>query len=143
MLAIIISLPVLVIMFKAPAMDYFVRFGIMLWLIGFLLETVADYQLAKFQRSTHNRGKILTRGLWRYSRHPNYLGEIIMWWAIAVIALPLPYGWVGIVGAVTITMMLNYITGIPVVDSANAHKEGWEAYRKRTPKIVPKLTTKL
>lgn len=136
-LASLISLPILFIMFSAPHFGLTAKVGMVLWVIGLLVEIIADRQLSGFLRHVSNRGKLMTDGLWRYSRHPNYFGEILMWWAIAIMALSVPYGWVGFLGALTITFTICFVSGIPPAERQNSAKDGWSHYRKKTSVLVP------
>jgi steroid 5-alpha reductase family enzyme len=68
--------------------------GVVVWLIGFYFESVGDYQLKQFKKNPANKGQIITTGLWRYTRHPNYFGEAVQWWGLFIITLTLPGGWV-------------------------------------------------
>lgn len=109
------------------------------WLIGFLLETISDYQLLNFMKIPKNKGKILITGVWQYVRHPNYLGEILQWWAIWLIAISIPYGWALIGSPILITYLIIKVTGIPPLEEKMKNKPGFEAYAKNTPMILPNL----
>jgi len=86
------------------------------WLFGFLFESVGDAELARFVKDPLNKGKLLRSGLWRYTRHPNYFGEVALWWGIWLIALGVPGGWFGIVGPLTITILILKVSGIPMLE---------------------------
>lgn len=111
--------------------------GAAIWLVGFYFETVGDLQLGRFLADQKNKGKLMTRGLWKYTRHPNYFGEATMWWGIFVIALSVPYGWVGVLTPVLITYLLLFVSGVPMTEKSFQGKPGWEAYKKRTSKFIP------
>ncbi len=99
--------------------DYLTAFdfsGLAVWITGFLIESFADYQLSSFLKKPENRGKIMNRKLWRYSRHPNYFGESAMWWGIFVISLSVPYGFITIISPVVITYTLLRITGVTLME---------------------------
>src|SRR5579885_975403 len=87
--------------------------GTAAWIIGFLFESISDYQLYVFRKNPANHGKVLNSGLWYYSRHPNYFGEILMWWSIYLIALSVPTGYVTIISPLAVTITLLFVTGIP------------------------------
>ncbi|MCB0693349.1 MAG: DUF1295 domain-containing protein [Lewinellaceae bacterium] len=108
-----------------------------IWLAGFLIQAIADAQLASFVRHRASREDVLDTGLWRYSRHPNYFGEILMWWAIWAITIPLPGSWLGIVGPVTITWLLVFVSGVPMLEKRYAEHTGYQGYRKRTSMLIP------
>ncbi len=107
------------------------------WFIGFTFESVSDYQLYNFMRNPANKDKIMDQGLWRYSRHPNYFGEVVMWWSIYVIALQVPYSFVTIIAPVTITILLLFVTGIPWTEKALSANPRFQEYKKRTSIFFP------
>jgi steroid 5-alpha reductase family enzyme len=112
--------------------------GALLWLTGFLFEAVADLQLARFKRDPANRGKVMDRGLWAYSRHPNYFGESLVWWGIFLMALTAPYGPFTIVSPVLITFLLLRVSGVTLLEkSLRAAKPGYVEYVRRTSAFVP------
>jgi len=139
----VVALPVLMINRNPAGMFGFVEImGVCLWLFGFLFESVGDAELARFTRNPHNRGKILQTGLWRYTRHPNYFGEIVQWWGIWLLALGVPYGWVGIVGPLTITFLILKVSGIPMLEKKMAENPDFAEYKKRTSVLVPWIPKK-
>ncbi len=107
------------------------------WLIGFYWEAVGDYQLAQFLRDPKNRGKIMDQGLWRYSRHPNYFGEIVMWWSLFLISISVPDGLISIIAPITITLLLRFITGVPMVERVFQDNPLYQEYAKRTSTLIP------
>jgi len=111
--------------------------GLAIWVIGFLFETVGDHQLDAFLKVPENRGIIIDKGLWRYTRHPNYFGEATMWWGIFVIALNQPWGWIGVIGPMVITGMLLFVSGIPMTERLMEKTPGWEEYKRRTSVFMP------
>jgi len=116
--------------------------GALTWAVGLAIETVADAQ--KFADRNQTGGRRWTdRGLWRYSRHPNYFGELLCWWGVFLFALP-GLGWwalPGLTGPITITILLLYVTGIPTLEASAERKWGrdpeYAAYRRRTNRLVP------
>lgn len=130
--------PVLVIAASGrEAMVWSDFLGIAVWICGLLFEVIADYQLDAFRRDPANRGSIINRGLWRYSRHPNYFGEVVMWWGIFIIALSCEMGWVSIVGPLAITAMILFVSGIPMTERMMASRPGYDEYRKRVSAFIP------
>ncbi len=115
--------------------------GLVVWATGFIYEVVADRQLKQFLMSV-DRPVLMTRGLWRYSRHPNYFGEITMWWGLAIMAISARYGWIGLIGAATITFLICFVSGIPPVEARMSTKPGWEIYRQKTSALIPLPPTK-
>lgn len=115
----------------------YILIGLCLWLFGFAYQAVSDYQLFIFTHNPANQGRVMRSGLWRYSRHPNYFGESLMWWAIFIIALSLPFGWTAIVTPVTITFLLVFVTGIPWIEKAMAANPEYQEYQKTTSSFIP------
>jgi len=112
-------------------------FGIMLWAFGFIYETVADYQLYHHKLKVSHKDKVYDKGLWKYSRHPNYLGEILMWIGLYLVALPHPYGALAIVSPAIITFMLLGFTGIPPIEKRYRGNEDYKNYKKKTSIFIP------
>lgn len=134
----LIALPILVINRSTESgIGWMDGVGICIWLIGFYFETVGDWQLKNFIRDPGNKGRIMDRGLWRYSRHPNYFGEVIQWWGIFVVALSLQDGWMTIIGPVTITLLILFVSGIPLLERKYEGRNDFEEYKKRTSVFVP------
>jgi steroid 5-alpha reductase family enzyme len=135
---IMISMPVLVMGSAAgPAFGILEGLGVAIWIVGFVFESVGDAQLARFLRDPANRGHVMDRGLWAWTRHPNYFGEATMWWGLAVIALSVPGGWVGLIGPLTITFLLTKVSGVPLLEASFAGQPEWEAYKTRTSVFIP------
>jgi steroid 5-alpha reductase family enzyme len=111
--------------------------GIALFATGFLFESVGDIQLFQFRRNPANKGKIITRGLWKITRHPNYFGEALIWWGFGFFALGLPYGWKTLISPVLITFMLRFVSGVPMLEKKYEGRPDWEEYKKKTAPFVP------
>lgn len=111
--------------------------GVVVWLTGFVFESVGDAQLAAFVRDPASRGKILDTGLWRYTRHPNYFGEVTQWWGVWLIALSAPFGWVAVVSPLTITLLLLFVSGVPMLEKKMVEKPGWAEYAAKTSVFIP------
>ena len=119
-------------------LTWFDFLGLAVWLLGFLFESVSDYQLARFKAVSGNKGRVMRQGLWAYSRHPNYFGESLVWWGIFMIALSAPGSWWTIVSPVVITIVLLKMTGIPLMEKSIAHKRpGYADYVENTNAFVP------
>ena len=143
----IMLFPTLVVFFcLLPALHYIQFGGInLVTLLGFALcvsaatlQLVADVQLHRFQRQANNRGQIIRHGVWRHARHPNYLGEILMWWGVFVVLLSVqPSLWPLGIGALTNTLMFLFIS-IPMAESRMAgYKEGFDRYVQETNRLLP------
>lgn len=111
--------------------------GTMVWLVGFIFEARADHELKKFKSDPANKGKIIKTGLWRYSRHPNYFGEAVMWWGIFIIGLNVKSGWAGIISPLTITLLLTRVSGVPLLEKKYAGNPEYEAYKAVTSAFFP------
>ncbi|MBN1614889.1 MAG: DUF1295 domain-containing protein [Deltaproteobacteria bacterium] len=130
--------PVLFINTYDPGKTGFGDFlGVSIWLLGFCLESLSDWQLDQFTKDPKTRGKIMDRGLWRYSRHPNYFGEVMMWWGLFILALSVPWGHLSIIGPLTITAMILFVSGIPVTEKTLESHPDYDAYKKRTNAFIP------
>lgn len=111
--------------------------GLLIWLIGFVFESVGDSQLRRFKADPANRGKLITHGLWRYSRHPNYFGEATQWWGICLMGISDGrFVWL-LVSPVVITLFLLFVSGVPMLEKKYAGRPDWEAYKAKTSKFIP------
>jgi steroid 5-alpha reductase family enzyme len=111
--------------------------GLLVWGLGFYFESTGDRQLKKFISNPVNKGKLMDRGLWRYSRHPNYFGEVTQWWGIFVIALSISGSLFTIVGPITITTLILFVSGIPLLEKKYTDRLDFEEYKKRTSIFIP------
>lgn len=115
----------------------FVFLGVAIWLVGFLFEAISDYQLDNFLRQEENKGKIIDTGLWRYSRHPNYFGEVTMWWGIWLIVAGAPFGYWAIISPLTITFLILKVSGVPMLEEKFAGNPAFEKYKQKTSVFFP------
>jgi steroid 5-alpha reductase family enzyme len=126
-------------------MDCYSVIGALLWLFGFIIEVAADAQKSRFNADLANKGKFIQTGLWARSRHPNYFGEIVLWIGVAMIAVPVLQGWqwVAMISPIFVTLLLTRVSGIPLLEKKADKKWGgqgdYEAYKKKTPVLIPKL----
>jgi len=111
--------------------------GVLVWIAGFYFESIGDMQLARFIRDPSNKGKIMQGGLWKYTRHPNYFGEVTQWWGIFIIALSIPYGIFTIIGPFTITYLILFVSGVPMLEKKYSGRADFEAYKQRTSVFIP------
>jgi steroid 5-alpha reductase family enzyme len=111
--------------------------GVVLWLIGFIFESVGDYQLLRFKRNEENRGKIMTQGLWRLTRHPNYFGESVIWWGMFLIALSVENGISAIISPVLITFLLLRVSGVRMLEKKYSKNREFLEYARRTNAFFP------
>lgn len=112
-------------------------FGFGMWIIGFFFETVGDAQLASFIKNPSNKGKIMQGGLWAYTRHPNYFGEVTQWWGLWMIGLSVPGGWLGIIGPITITLLILKVSGIPMLEKRMQENPDFAEYKRRVSMLIP------
>jgi steroid 5-alpha reductase family enzyme len=135
----IVSLPLL-FSFLEPRPGRFTLLdgiGLLLWLTGFFFEAVGDWQLLKFKRDPASAGKILTRGLWAYTRHPNYFGETLVWWGFFLIALSTGR-WAALVSPVLMTFLLLKVSGVTLLEKTMAGgRPGYQDYIRRTSAFIP------
>ncbi len=107
------------------------------WLFGFVFETVGDRQLVRFIKSNPQPGAVLDSGLWRYTRHPNYFGEVTQWWGIWIFALATPWGWMAVIGPLTITLLIIKVSGVPLLEARLMQNPAYREYARRTSMLVP------
>ena len=113
--------------------------GTVVFLIGFGFEAIGDWQLARFKADSASDGKVMDRGLWRYTRHPNYFGDATAWWGIGLIAASTPIGIVGLVGPAVITWLLLRVSGVPMLERGLKKKRaGYDDYVQRTSSFLPR-----
>jgi steroid 5-alpha reductase family enzyme len=110
--------------------------GTAIWFAGFAIESIADWQLKDFLSDKANKGKVMDQGLWRYSRHPNYLGELTQWWAIGIIALQVHNGWIGLLGPLTLTILIVFVSGIPPIEKRKKSDPAYAEYMRKTSPLI-------
>lgn len=117
--------------------------GIFIWSFGLLIETVSDFQKFSFKNNPNNKNLWIQSGLWKYSRHPNYFGEMLCWWGIFIFALPFIQGssWLTIISPLFITFILLFVSGIPPLEKRYNNKyadnKKYQEYKKRTSILIP------
>lgn len=112
--------------------------GALVWGFGLLFESISDLQLTLFKRNTENKGKLLASGLWKFSRHPNYFGESLVWWGIYIVALAAGAWWT-VFSPVLMTWPLLRVSGVAMLERTMSLKPGYEEYVRKTSTIVPRL----
>lgn len=117
--------------------------GLCIWLAGFAIEATADLQKNRFRADAANKGRFIRTGLWSWSRHPNYFGEITLWFGVAVIAFSALEGWqlVTLISPVFVFLLITRVSGVPLLekraDTTWGGQEDYEAYKSRTSVLVP------
>ncbi len=125
-------------------LGFFALLGFLVWVVGFTIEAVADAQKRRFRAASENSGQFIQSGLWAWSRHPNYFGEIVIWVGVAIIALPVLQGWqwVSMISPVFVILLLTKISGIPMLEKKADKRWGgepdYEAYKASTPVLIPR-----
>lgn len=130
-----ISLPIIGIMYgEHMQWPHLAQLGLLLWIFGIVFESVADYQLRRFIQS--KKKGILQSGLWKYSRHPNYFGEVTVWWGAGIVSVAFGQSW-GLLGALVIAFLILKISGIPLLEKRYAENAEYQKYARRTSIFFP------
>ena len=136
----LLTLPQQIFFWVAPAADMtaIAWLGLSLWGIGFFFETVGDWQLSKFRADESKRGTVLNTGLWRYTRHPNYFGELAKWWGLFLIAIKVPQVGFGLVGVLLYSWLVLRVTGKATLEKKlGREKPDYEDYVRTTSGLIP------
>jgi steroid 5-alpha reductase family enzyme len=138
LLAAVLSLPFALAVTR-PQASWLDLVAVAVWLTGLALESLADRQLHRFKQDPRNRGQVCQDGLWRYSRHPNYFGEWLMWLAFAIPALGAGAGWLGLLAPAVMLLFILKITGIPPTEAQalRSRGEAYRRYQRTTSAFVP------
>lgn len=138
----IVSLPVIHVNTAFSGINFLTIVGLIIWIIGFVFEALGDYQLSTFKKNPQNKGKTMRYGLWKYTRHPNYFGEMTMWWGIWLMSVnfftPLQTI-ISIISPLTITWLLTKVSGVPLLESKYKDDAEYMEYVKNTPSFFPKF----
>ncbi|HCU98146.1 MAG TPA: hypothetical protein DGM69_02240 [Chloroflexi bacterium] len=133
----ILSAPLVITQLFPGPITLTIVLGALIWLSGFIIETTADIQLYLFKNKPSNQGKILTKGLWSLSRHPNYLGDVIQWWGFWLVALT-PEMWWFIYSPVLMSIIIIKFSGIPILEKSLARtKASYQQYANNVPAFLP------
>lgn len=115
--------------------------GGVVWSIGYYFEVIGDYQLKKHIANKNKKQKLMTTGLWKYTRHPNYFGEAVMWWGIFIIVLSMPgssfWKYLSIISPIAITYLLRFVSGVPMLERKMRETPGWDDYARVTNAFIP------
>ena len=133
----VVALPVMAGQLDHSPLSGWAALGLGLWTVGLLFETIGDYQLAHFKSEPINRGRVMDRGLWRYTRHPNYFGDFLIWWGIFFAAVGEGTWWTAI-GPLIMSFLLLRVSGVTLLErSLQRSKEGYAEYMTRTSAFFP------
>jgi steroid 5-alpha reductase family enzyme len=117
--------------------------GVFVWTVGFIFETVGDYQMKCFHSNPANAGRVMDQGLWGYTRHPNYFGESLIWWGIFIIALATPCGWWALISPVLITVLLLKVSGVAMLEKDISHRRPeYKKYKRQVSAFMPWFRTR-
>jgi len=138
LLVLIVSLPLQVGANVDGGVDLLVAPGVLLFLVGLAFEAVGDRQLARFKADPENKGKVMDRGLWRYTRHPNYFGDACVWFGLWLVVLPAGGTWWTVIGPVVMTVLLTRVSGASLLEKdIGDRRPGYREYVERTSGFVP------
>jgi steroid 5-alpha reductase family enzyme len=138
LLSVVVLIPVThILAHPSSDLSWLDALGAAVWLIGFVFEAVGDFQLVRFKKDPANRGRLINSGLWKYTRHPNYFGEVTLWWGVWLIACSGSGGWRTVFGPATITLLILYVSGIPLLEKKYAGSPEFQEYRRRTSAFFP------
>ena len=133
----IVSLPLQLALGSTQDLNAIDLFGLLIFLTGFIFESVGDFQLSRFKSDVANKGKVFDRGLWRYSRHPNYFGDFLVWWGFYLLALGAGYEW-SIISPLLMSFLLLKVSGVALLEKSLQKKtEGYNSYYQRTSAFFP------
>jgi steroid 5-alpha reductase family enzyme len=136
-LAWIVSLPLYAAITKDSRLGMLDLAGSFLWVLGFCFEAIGDWQLARFKAVAQNHGRVMDRGLWRYTRHPNYFGEFLLWWGFYLIALAAG-GWWSIPGPLLMSVLLLRVSGVTLLEKdIGERRPAYADYKQRTNAFFP------
>jgi len=136
MLLLISSAYLNIILKKQEGINVLDILGIGIWCVGFYFESKSDHELKIFKKDPKNKGKIMTKGLFKYSRHPNYFGEAVMWWGIYIVGIS-SGGWMFIISPLTITFLVRFVSGVPMLEKHYEDNEAFQQYAEKTSIFIP------
>jgi len=121
------------------SLNLFSFIGLLIYAFGLFFESIGDYQMYCFKKNPENKGRIITSGLWKYTRHPNYFGEAVLWWGIGIFTVGSELWPVSFLGPLILNLLLVFVSGVPLLEKKYAENREWEDYKKITPVFVPFL----
>lgn len=143
LIMLVVALPIMVVFNSSSnQLNVFSFTGLIIFAFGFLFESIGDLQMYCFKRKPENKGKIITSGLWKFTRHPNYFGEAVLWWGISIFTIGSDLFLISFISPLVLNLLLIYISGIPLLEKKYEGNKDWEAYKKITPALVPVIGKK-
>ncbi len=137
-LLLVVATPIMLFFYDdSNTLEWYNLLGIVVWAVGLTFEAVGDYQLSKFLKNPKNKGKTMRYGLWKFTRHPNYFGEISLWWGFYLFTLVTPFWYLGLIGPIAITYLIIGVSGIPMLEKRYIGNKEYEAYQKTTSAFFP------
>lgn len=129
---------------EKPSLGLLSIIGSVVWLVGFLFESIGDLQLAKFKANHQNEGKVMQTGLWKYTRHPNYFGDCVVWWGLAIVGSESASGRFGFIGAAVMTVLLLKISGVVFLEKTIVgRRPDYVEYQIATSTFIPRIPKRL
>ena len=133
-----IALPIMQCTNYSPDLSWITYIGAVVFVLGFIWESLADWQLMQFKKETANKGKIMQSGVWAYSRHPNYFGEMLVWWGLFLCAIPFGAWYIAILSPIIITLLMTRISG-PMLEAKYKDRPDYKQYLEQTNAFIPKF----
>jgi len=136
-LLVLIATPVLLANYSGHHTVSWQWLGVAIWLVGFFFEALGDWQLSRFIKNPQHKGHLMTSGLWKYTRHPNYFGEVTQWWGIFVLMCTNSMALWGIIGPLTTTILILKVSGVPLLENKMKANPEFSDYAQKTSMFVP------
>ena len=134
----VVAFPIQVGLSRPPTWHTAATLGVLVWSAGFLCESIGDYQMARFKADPDNHGRVMDRGLWRYTRHPNYFGDFLVWWGTYLVAVEPGTWWWTLVGPMTMSILLLRVSGVQLLEKSLRRRiDGYKQYVRDTSSFVP------
>jgi steroid 5-alpha reductase family enzyme len=138
----LVAMPIVALYLDGAGLVLPIIIGTLVWLVGFLFESIGDLQLYLFKQHPGNKDKIMTSGLWRFTRHPNYFGEVTQWWGLWLLTLGTTWWWAALISPIVITFLILKVSGITMLEKKYAGNPEFQAYKQRTSAFLPWIPRK-
>ncbi len=138
-----ISLTVQIGIVGSATFPWLIGVGVLIWAVGWMFETIGDWQLVQFKKDPANRGRVMDRGLWRWTRHPNYFGDFLVWWGLYMVSAQSESWWWTISGPLLMSFLLIRVSGVALLESSLSQRlDGYSDYVRRTSSFYPRRPRK-